>query len=170
MGKDQDSVRHILFWRLQGRIHFLRFSIFKGCLISLAHPHLPLSSKPMSDWVLILLFLCFSFLMLFYFKDACDYIGPTRIIQLFGKLISATSIHLCHSVGCLVVSDSLQLHGLSPTRLLCPWISPGKNTGVDSHSFSRGSSQARDQTQISYTARRFFTVWATREAHLCHVT
>ena len=32
------------------------------------------------------------------------------------------------------LSDSLQPHGLQPTRLLCPWNSPGKNTGVGSHS------------------------------------
>ena len=30
--------------------------------------------------------------------------------------------------------------------------------------FSRGSSQPRDQTQVSYIAGRFFTSWATREA------
>ena len=30
--------------------------------------------------------------------------------------------------------------------------------------FSRGSSQPRDQTQVSCIAGRFFTVWATREA------
>ena len=29
-----------------------------------------------------------------------------------------------------VVSDSLQPHGLQPTRLLCPWDFPGKSTGV----------------------------------------
>ena len=29
-----------------------------------------------------------------------------------------------------VVSDSLWPHGLKPTRLLCPWDSPGKNIGV----------------------------------------
>ena len=29
-----------------------------------------------------------------------------------------------------VVSDSVQPHGLQPTRLLRPWDSPGKNTGV----------------------------------------
>ena len=29
-----------------------------------------------------------------------------------------------------VVSDSLWPHGLLPTRLLCPWDWPGKNTGV----------------------------------------
>ena len=32
-----------------------------------------------------------------------------------------------------VVSASLQPHGLQPTRLLCPWNSPGKNTGVSGH-------------------------------------
>ena len=30
--------------------------------------------------------------------------------------------------------------------------------------FSRGSSWPRDQTRVSHTAGRFFTVWATREA------
>ena len=34
---------------------------------------------------------------------------------------------------CSVVSDSLWPHGLYPTRLLCPWDFPGKNTGVGSH-------------------------------------
>ena len=34
-----------------------------------------------------------------------------------------------------VVSDSLQPHGLEPTRLLCPWNSPGRNTGVACHFF-----------------------------------
>ena len=32
-----------------------------------------------------------------------------------------------------VVSDSLQPHGLQPTRLLHPWDSPGKSTGVGCH-------------------------------------
>ena len=36
---------------------------------------------------------------------------------------------------CLAVSTSLWPHGLYPTRLLCPQNSPGKNTGVESHSF-----------------------------------
>ena len=30
--------------------------------------------------------------------------------------------------------------------------------------FSRGSSEPRDQTQVSHIAGRFFTIWATREA------
>ena len=31
------------------------------------------------------------------------------------------------------MSDSLQPHGLQPTRFLCPWDFPGKNTGVGCH-------------------------------------
>ena len=36
------------------------------------------------------------------------------------------------------MSDSLQLHGLLPTKLLCPWDSLGKNTGVDFHALLQG--------------------------------
>ena len=38
-----------------------------------------------------------------------------------------------HLRGCSVasaVSDFVQLHRLQPTRLVCPWDSPGKNAGV----------------------------------------
>ena len=37
-----------------------------------------------------------------------------------------------------VVSDSLQPHGLQPTRLLCPWDSPCKDTGEGCHSLLQG--------------------------------
>ena len=40
--------------------------------------------------------------------------------------------------SCLVVSNSLQPHGLSPTRLLCPWDFSGKNTGMDCHFLPQG--------------------------------
>ena len=43
------------------------------------------------------------------------------------------------SVGHSVISNSLQRHGLSPSRLLCPWDSPGKNTGISSHSLLQGT-------------------------------
>ena len=33
---------------------------------------------------------------------------------------------------------SLQPHGLQPTRLLCPWDSPGKNTGVGCRALLQG--------------------------------
>ena len=37
-----------------------------------------------------------------------------------------------------VISDSLWLHELYPTRLLCPWNSPGRNTVEGSHSLLHG--------------------------------
>ena len=43
--------------------------------------------------------------------------------------ITRYSVHFSHSV----VSNSLQPHGLYPVRLLCPWSSLGKNTGVACH-------------------------------------
>ena len=36
---------------------------------------------------------------------------------------------------------TLQPHGLQPTRLLCPWDFPGKDTGMGCHFLLRGSSE-----------------------------
>ena len=44
-----------------------------------------------------------------------------------------TNVHVCS-----VVSNSLQLHGEWPARLLCPWDSPDKNTGVGCHFLLQG--------------------------------
>ena len=66
--------------------------------------------------------------------------------------------------SCSVVPDSLWPHGLQPARLLCPWDSPGKNTGAGCRASSRGSSFTQGSNQVvSYMAGRFFNVWATRE-------
>ena len=51
-----------------------------------------------------------------------------------------------------VMSDSLRPHGILQARILEWAVFP----------FSRGSSQSRDQTQVSHIAGRFFTSWATR--------
>ena len=56
-----------------------------------------------------------------------------------------------------VVSDSLwphTVHGILRARTL-EWLT---------FPFSKGSSQPRDQTQVSRIAGGFFTIWATREA------
>ena len=42
----------------------------------------------------------------------------------------------CACYVALVIS--LWLHGLKPTRLLCPWGSPGKDTGVGCHFLLQG--------------------------------
>ena len=61
--------------------------------------------------------------------------------------------------SCSVVSDSLPPHGLYGHGILqariLEWLA---------FPFSRGSSQPRDQTQVSQIAGGFFTSWVTREA------
>ena len=45
-----------------------------------------------------------------------------------------TTVHAQSLQSCL----TLRPPGLEPTRLLCPWDSPGKNTGVGSHALLQG--------------------------------
>ena len=68
------------------------------------------------------------------------------------------------NVSCSVLSDSLWPHGLEPAKLLCPWDSPGKNTGVASHSLLQGILPTQRLTSVSHVAGRFFAIWASREA------
>ena len=55
-----------------------------------------------------------------------------------------------HRLSHSVMSNSLQPYGLSPSRLLRPWDSPGKNTGVGCHALLQESFQPRDWTRISF--------------------
>ena len=64
---------------------------------------------------------------------------------------------LCDPMDCSLPGSSV--HGIFQAIVL-EWISI---------SFSRGSSQPRDQTQVSHIVDRCLTIWATREAPLCHV-
>ena len=70
----------------------------------------------------------------------------------------------------LVVSDSLRLHGLLPTRLLCPWDFSGKNAEASCHFllqgiFSTQGSNPRlphwqvDSLPLSHLAISYNTKW-----------
>ena len=58
----------------------------------------------------------------------------------------------CGPMACSPPGSSV--HGILQARIL-EWVAM---------SFSRGSSQPRDWTQVSHITGRFFTVWATGEA------
>ena len=64
----------------------------------------------------------------------------------------STVLTLCDPMDCSLPGSSL--HGILQARIL-EWVAI---------SFSRGSSQPMDQTQVS-TVDGFFTIWATREGH-----
>ena len=60
----------------------------------------------------------------------------TQVLQRTGQ--ADQTLPVCVCVSHSVLSDSLGPRGLWPTRLLCPWDSPGKNTGVGGHSLLQG--------------------------------
>ena len=71
------------------------------------------------------------------------------------------------ALSCFTVSDCLPPNRLQPTRLLCPWDFPSKNTGVGCCSLLQGIFQ----TEGSYPCflhllhyRWIIYLWATREA------
>ena len=69
--------------------------------------------------------------------------------------VSQSGLTLCGSMDCSPSGSSV--HGILQARIL-EWVTMPS---------SRGSSQPRDQTQVSHIAGRFCTVWATREV-LCY--
>ena len=46
------------------------------------------------------------------------------------------------------VSDSVRTHGWQPTRMSCPWDSPGKNTGVGCH-FLHQCMKAKSENEVT---------------------
>ena len=66
--------------------------------------------------------------------------------------VAQSCLTLCDPKDCSLPGSSL--HGIFQARIL-EWVTI---------SFSRGSSQPRNQTQVSCIAGRSFTLWATREA------
>ena len=61
------------------------------------------------------------------------------------------------------MSDHWQPRGLQPFRLLCPWDSPGKNTGVGTHSLLQGIFQTQGLNPGLLHCRQIFfflTIWA----------
>ena len=90
-------------------------------------------------------------------------------------VITYLKIYIYNHIGvcllsCSVVSSySLQPHGLQPARLLSPWDSPGKNTGVGCPALFQGifPTQGSNPCVMSPAlAGRLFTISATWEAKL----
>ena len=78
---------------------------------------------------------------------------PLEIYCWWRKVLAAKLCLALRAHG-LYSPPGSSVHGIIQARIL-EWVAI---------SFSRGSSPLRDQTQVSCTAGRFFTVWATREA------
>ena len=75
---------------------------------------------------------------------------------------SKNSINLwkCETVSCSVMSHSLWPHELQAARLLCPWDSPGQNTGVGSCSLLQEIFPTQGSNPGLLHCRQI--LWATR--------
>ena len=63
-----------------------------------------------------------------------------------------------------IVSDSLWPHRPQAVRLLCPWVSPGKNTGVGCHALLHGNFLIQESNPHLLHCRRPLYRWFTMEA------
>ena len=86
--------------------------------------------------------------------------------EIFGNMITDITVLTdcdCYVSGWETTSHArfFATHGLQPTRFLCPWDFPGKDTemGCQEIFLTQGSNLG-----LSLTAGRFFTDWAIREA------
>ena len=95
-------------------------------------------------------FLCvFSFMNIYIFlSESILWIFLTKVIiaqihqmQEFPVYLEDTQLSILPqlSLSHSAVSDSLQSCRVQPTRLLCPWNSPGKTTGVGSNCLLQGT-------------------------------
>ena len=88
----------------------------------------------------------------FWWRFGCIYIGWFLSSENKGPRIHFQFSCEVWSESHSVMSHSLWHHGILQARIL-EWIA---------FPLSRGCTQPRDQTQVSYIAGRFFTSWATR--------
>ena len=65
------------------------------------------------------------------------FLRNVRAFGMVGPLLSRYTMHAC-VLRLSVMSNSLQPHGLYPTRFFCPWDFPGKDTGVGCHFLLQG--------------------------------
>ena len=97
---------------------------------------------------------CLSVLCSLYLLISFSFVHPSFPFP-FGNhsqsQVSQSCPTLCNPVDCSLPGSSI--HGILQARIL-EWVAI---------SFSRGSSQPRNQTQVSHIAGRHFTLQATRE-------
>ena len=80
-------------------------------------------------------------------------VGPikvTKLLRCFIKELGPYNVVLLLLLfSCFIMSDSLQPHGLYPSRLLCPCNFPGKNTGVDCRFLLQGIFPTQGSNPVS---------------------
>ena len=100
-----------------------------------------------------------------FYIHISPWIAPAKLHLLQRQSLSERVLCMLHCCSATIVPDSLWPYGLWSSRLLCPWDSPGKNTGIGCHALLQKSSWPRDH-QSPALAGWFFTISASWEAQL----
>ena len=86
-----------------------------------------------------------------------------------GRIAWTGRLAYIHCSRCCLVTKSgpvlLWPQGLRPTRLLCPWDFPGKNTGMGWHFLLQGLFPTQGLNLCLLHYKQILYHWAIREAH-----
>ena len=98
------------------------------------------------------------FIYIYIFKPILSVQFERILVCIYINLQLGVYLCVSHSV------ISLQPHELWPTRPLCPWTSPGKNTGVGWHSLLLGIFLTQGSNPGILHWRRILYIWIMRES------
>ena len=111
---------------------------------------------PLSNHVLLF---CFFLLVGSYLGSFLQFAFSKLLNSIYvSNIVLKVSVQYFCCTMKIAQSGFLQPHGLWPARLLCPWNSPGKSTGMGSCSFLQGIFLTQGSDWVSSIAVRCFTV------------
>ena len=122
--------------------------------------------SPPHSWKIRVEFIVGSLYLRFLWSMDSNHRSCTAVVFIFENNLHISGCVSSHQVAS-VMSDSLWPCGLWPSRLLCPWDSPGKNTGVCCHALLQGlfrTQALNPHLMFPASAGSFFTASATWEA------
>ena len=99
-------------------------------------------------------------------RKACPPFPPPQLhpVKFAASSRACRSLQSCHC-SCSVTKSCPTLYDpTEPTRLLCPWDSPGKNTEVGCHFLLQGIFLMQGSNHVSCIGRQVLYHWTTWEA------
>ena len=140
-------VQNIVLWFVLSAFHCVTWILYQSCKVGYSYP-----LKPCNVRYEVILTLKMRTLK----QDQDGKVGRswTHLLLFYCCLLTHSCIWLCSPVHCSPPGSSV--HGIFQARIV-EWVAI---------SFSRGSSQPRDWTCISYTGRQILYRWATGETSL----
>ena len=111
--------------------------------------------------------ICYTLMVLTLYQDSSLSTKPRQLaLRLFPLLHFSAFCYRCRCFLTSVVSDPAWPYGPHPARLLCPWDSPSKKTGVCCHALLQGSFLSQGWNPGLLHCWQILYCWSTREVLL----